>query len=217
MWMALLALGVILIVFGAVILLRYSDRPGGTIKWMGAEVSSTGAGLPLIALGVACVIFGVKAYTPVDDHTKPKPEPPSIAVTTNDSCLVGLLDSIPPERIGTFEVGGQGEVVGAHVAVKSPFALLLTENGKRIGALRLALYAAKNHADDVYKIERSVDARCIEVTDIQNVSRGGDPRRLINFDTMGETLPSGRYQLRIGGEGGIYVSEFVRIGSGAMN
>ena len=36
-------------------LLRYPERPGGKIGWQGFEVSSVGAGLPLIAVGVAAV------------------------------------------------------------------------------------------------------------------------------------------------------------------
>lgn len=36
-------------------LLRFPDRPGGRIVWRGMEVSSAGAGLPLIVLGVAVV------------------------------------------------------------------------------------------------------------------------------------------------------------------
>ena len=40
MLIALALLGVVLIAFGAVVLLRYSDRPGGTLKWRGAEVTS---------------------------------------------------------------------------------------------------------------------------------------------------------------------------------
>jgi hypothetical protein len=53
----LLVVGVGVVILGAVILLFIPDRPGGTISWAGAQVSSKGAGLPLIALGVAAIAY----------------------------------------------------------------------------------------------------------------------------------------------------------------
>jgi hypothetical protein len=49
-------LGVVVAVFGIVVTIRYHDRPGGTLRWLGMELSSTGAGLPLVALGVLSLI-----------------------------------------------------------------------------------------------------------------------------------------------------------------
>ncbi|MGH8906108.1 MAG: PASTA domain-containing protein [Egibacteraceae bacterium] len=54
---ALLIVGVALGVFGALVLLKFPDRPGGTIRVHRMEVSSTGAGLPLIALGIAVMVL----------------------------------------------------------------------------------------------------------------------------------------------------------------
>src|SRR4051794_8104467 len=59
MSLVLVAAGCALLLFGGVVLLRYSDRPGASIKWLGVEVSSAGAGLPLVALGVGCILFAV--------------------------------------------------------------------------------------------------------------------------------------------------------------
>jgi hypothetical protein len=55
----LAAVGVGVIVLGAIVLLLMPDRPGGTISWAGAKVNSAGAGLPLIVLGVVAVAVGV--------------------------------------------------------------------------------------------------------------------------------------------------------------
>lgn len=55
----LLLLGVVLVTFGAVMLLRFPDRPGGTIRLQGLEVSSIGAGLPLIVLGAFLAVWAV--------------------------------------------------------------------------------------------------------------------------------------------------------------
>src|SRR5688500_20344381 len=49
---------VALVVFGAFVLLRFPDRPGGTIRWHGVEVSSVGGGLPLSVLGVVAIATG---------------------------------------------------------------------------------------------------------------------------------------------------------------
>ena len=53
----LLIIGVALVLFGALVLLRFPDRPGGRIGWHGFEVNSVGAGLPIIALGVVAIAF----------------------------------------------------------------------------------------------------------------------------------------------------------------
>ena len=53
----LLMVGLGLLIFGAFILLKFPHRPGGKIAIGSAEVSSVGAGLPLIFLGVLCVNY----------------------------------------------------------------------------------------------------------------------------------------------------------------
>ena len=49
--------GAALAVFGAVVLIRFPDRPGGRIAWRGLEISSTGAGLPIVVIGVGCLLL----------------------------------------------------------------------------------------------------------------------------------------------------------------
>lgn len=48
----LLVIGIVLVIFGALVLVKFPDKAGGKITWLGVEISSTGAGLPLIVLGV---------------------------------------------------------------------------------------------------------------------------------------------------------------------
>ncbi len=55
--MVLLIVGLGLVVFGAFVLIWMPTRPGGTIGTRWFEVSSVGAGLPLIVLGVAAIVF----------------------------------------------------------------------------------------------------------------------------------------------------------------
>lgn len=53
--LVLLGVGFALLIFGAVVLLKYSDRPGGRVRIASWEVDSLGAGLPLIVIGVLVV------------------------------------------------------------------------------------------------------------------------------------------------------------------
>lgn len=57
MQVALLIVGIGLVVFGGLVLLRFPDRPGGTLSFRGARVDSVGAGLPLVVLGVVLLVF----------------------------------------------------------------------------------------------------------------------------------------------------------------
>ena len=65
----LLVVGVGVVLLGALVLLLFPDRPGGRIAWQGAEVSSIGAGLPLIVVGIAAIaisggVMGATAVSP---------------------------------------------------------------------------------------------------------------------------------------------------------
>ena len=54
----LVVVGIAVAVLGAFVLLRFPNRPGGRIAWQGREVSSVGAGLPLIVVGIAAIAIG---------------------------------------------------------------------------------------------------------------------------------------------------------------
>jgi hypothetical protein len=206
----LVVLGVVLIAFGAVVLLRYADRPGGTIKWMGAEVTSKGAGLPLIALGVMMIGFAVVRF-PLDGRV-PEPNGNSAAVPGDSTCMAEWLSEVQRDRVRSIEVGMRDvQIIGPHQQLDLPFVLLLTENGQRIGAIRLRLYRGTDYGSDLYKVEDAIDARCTKVEELQNPSRGGNPRELVNFDTLRVTLGGQPYEIRIGGEGSIGVGHFTRV------
>lgn len=64
MQLTLTVLGFLLVVVGVLVLVRYSKAPGGTVKFLGLEVSSGGAGLPLIALGIGCVLVAANVKAP---------------------------------------------------------------------------------------------------------------------------------------------------------
>ena len=63
-------LGVALIALGGVVLMLFPDRPGGEVRLLGLEVSSVGAGLPLIALGVVLVAVAAVFREHEGDHVR---------------------------------------------------------------------------------------------------------------------------------------------------
>jgi hypothetical protein len=98
--------GVALVAFGLLVLLKFPDRPGGKVALGKAEVSSTGAGLPLVVVGVVCLVLGVRGARGTDDDgnlnfnsansngatatpsaTTPTPSPPPADARARDECL----------------------------------------------------------------------------------------------------------------------------------
>lgn len=226
----LIAVGIALIVFGGVVLLRYSDRPGATVKWLGTmEMSSAGAGLPLIGLGVVCLVLAIvpnpirgssdTSKDAADETAVEEVEPsadtsvrPGVARTVVDACFAPVIGSLPEDRVGRVEVGmREMDVIRPDQSRDEPFGVILTENGEGIGAIRFRRYAGSNSSEDLYKVEAIVDSSCQPVSRLRNVSRGGDPRALVNWDVLGMRLGDHEYQLRIGGETGIGVGPFTRM------
>jgi hypothetical protein len=67
----LLIIGIALMIFGGLVLVKFPDKPGGRIKWRGVEISSTGAGLPLIVLSAMMMMLA-----PIWSEEKPRDPPP---------------------------------------------------------------------------------------------------------------------------------------------
>jgi len=221
MFIALISLGLLLIAFGAIVLVRYSDRPGGTIKFLGLEVTSNGAGLPLVALGVACIIFAASRPLARADRQVESPgatsgdsilgdsglRGPSATGSQSGACLSEVFAGLPRDRVQRVEVGMRDlQVIGPHQPLDEPFGLVLTEEGEPIGAMRLRLFEASVSSANLFRVQRVVDAQCSAVEEIRNLSRGGNPRELTNWDTARLRLGDGFYDLRIGGEGDITVA-----------
>jgi hypothetical protein len=217
----LLAIGVGLILFGAVVLLRYSDRPGGTFRGLGMEISSKGAGLPLIALGIGFIAFTVvRPSRPGGGTTDPPTDPPgapidSVPPMIVDSvavagCLATFVGASPADRVTKVEVGMRDVyVVSPPQPLDPPFTLVLTENGAPVGALRLRLYRGTNASSHLFKVEAAVDAACRPAA-TANATSGRDPRSLVNWDTLRLRLGAHDYHLRMGAEEQIQVGSFSR-------
>jgi hypothetical protein len=113
----LLVLGVGLAALGAVVLLRYPDRPGGVIRFHNAEVSSKGAGLPLIVLGaglaVAALVIpatggGTGQSSP--DSMGGEPQIPGLDAAPKSDCTTRFFAQDPPvdpARVRSVELGAK--------------------------------------------------------------------------------------------------------------
>ena len=164
----------------------------------------------MIALGVISVAFAAVRYDPVPRVNSENADSVAFKATAdppNDcSWVAAWRSAVPRDRVHTLEVGMRDlEVIGSHQPLDQPFVLVLTENGQRIGALRIRLYPSTSSAGALFKIEEAVDGVCAAVQEMRNESRGGNPRELQNWDTVRLTLGAHQYDLRIGGEGNISV------------
>ena len=219
MSVTLLVFGLAIVVFGAVVLLRFADRPGATIKWMGFEVSSKGAGLPLIGLGIVCVVLAVrfdlwKEGNPATtfEPATPRRSEELVRPGLTGTCLTDFAASVPNRRVGQVEAGmSDVQLISSSEPQDAPFIIVLTDGGEVVGALRVRPYSGGHASNTLFKLEAVLDASCNEAEDLKNVSRGGDPRALVNWDTVRMRLGDRSYDLRIGGEGEIGVGHFRRV------
>jgi hypothetical protein len=201
----LLIAGIALVLFGAFVLLKLPDRPGGSIAWHGVEVSSVGGGLPLIVLGVAAIAMatlrepyqttrgGAAAPTsPATDTTRARtPE------LTDGSCFDRYFAGVPKDRVVALEEGAQDiDVIGPSQPKQGTVGIRLDAFSRPIGGLRFQFFPGSG---DVFKIETVVDGQCRETEAFSNVSRTSDKRTLQNFDTLRIELGGRSYEVRFGG------------------
>jgi hypothetical protein len=187
--MSLLAvLGIALVAFGALVLLKFPDRPGGEIRWRGFNVSSPAAGLPLIALGVAAVAVSNPSL----------PSLPGLAGGGSGGSFKcpSVFRGIPKDRISTLEEGASDrDIIRVDQPKGEALGIALTDNNQPIGALRLMPFPG----DELFKVQSLVDNRCRQVEEFSNADRpGGDRRILQNWDSLRMGLGESTYYLRIG-------------------
>ncbi|MEX0623680.1 MAG: hypothetical protein WD251_07220, partial [Saccharospirillum sp.] len=200
----LLMAGIGLLVFGGIVLLRYPNKPGGKIAIGSLEVSSVGAGLPLIVLGVACIL--AYARTDLPDLRLPATSTEASTSTSISSCFDRYLSELPADRQTTLEVGASDRNVLSSTQTKTtPIALLFNENRNRLGAMVFNVFPT----DDLFRIDTIIDANCQPIEQFSNASRGGDKNILQNWDTLQMTLNNSSYTLRLGySEGEVEVNAF---------
>ena len=159
----LLIVGVGVVVLGALILLLFPDRPGGKIGWQGAEVSSIGAGLPLIVVGIAAIAIGgggairgdsVGGIFGGDDGGGD-----SADQTTPAGQTAAVLECPGLPRTRVVKDVPQGAhaliIAGPAESKTEPFTLRFRDNNQTVGAL-----TARMLPSEVFEIQSFVDADC---------------------------------------------------------
>jgi hypothetical protein len=184
--MVLVVVGIALVGLGALVLLKFPDRPGGKIAWHGLEVSSVGAGLPLIVLGVVAIVIAgpirFPGASPAFSVDTPGAEPGSARV--------------PAERIVTLEDGTHDrDIIEADQPKDQPIRIKFAQNRRTLGALTLLPFPK----DGLFAVQDIVDAQNRPVVEYSNASRGGRKDLLQNWDTLHVRFENKLYLLRVGG------------------
>lgn len=194
--LVVLGLGIGLVVFGALVLIRFPDRPGGRIAWRGLELSSTGAGLPLIVLGLIAATMAASGLADIDlpvvgadggggDHV----EDPA------RGCLAGLFTDIPEKRVVDVHSGAPDQwVVGLTQPKQPPVALILHEAGRPLGAVRFQLFPESG----VFHIDQVVNASCRPLEDVR--TSGETPDKVPKYGDLILSFENGTYRLNMGGD-----------------
>lgn len=205
--------GIGLLLFGATVLVVLPRRPGAKIAWHGFEISSTGAGLPLIFLGLIAVL-STTTTVPVAIQLPGGAVPLQIGGGSAEgkarpltACFAQALDAIPGDRVRQLEVGGRdAEVVGPQQSKQESFALQLADGGRPVGLVVFRFFSA----NELFKVEHVIDQECRPASH-QNASRGGDPDALENWDSLRIELAGHVYELRPGFSDGRIEASFSRI------
>ncbi|WFB11267.1 hypothetical protein LRS74_32695 [Streptomyces sp. LX-29] len=212
----LAAAGVALLVFGALVLLRFPDKPGGTIQatfgGQGIQVSSLGAGLPIMVIGATLLVLAV--FTPVSDRRGPSPEgggsPSLVGPSGSRVCPDRLLEDVEEQRVSTVEEGVIDQtVLGPDQSLSGVFGIRLNDDGTPVGAIRLRF----SPDSQVFKVGAVADATCTRVEDFANDTRGGDKHVLQNWDSLRLRLDGRSFVLRLGAGGGEVTGNFKGVAS----
>jgi hypothetical protein len=211
MLILLAGVGVVLVGLGVLVLLRFPDRPGGSVAFLGMEVSSIGAGLPLIALGVLAVVVTVMQQ-PADSGTPSGTSGPANqrqpSAGTSGSRTPGEQSGVPtcmaewfgmpPEvaverrRFLPRRQGDTIDVLKPSDPKSTEFGLVLKDHGKAIGAAKLR-YDGDAHE---FPVDGLIDSACKPVawTTTQNPATPSPAAAVLN-DHMHFALGGAKYEM----------------------
>jgi hypothetical protein len=196
-----MVVGIGVVALGAVVLLLFPDRPGGKIAWQGAEVSSIGAGLPLIVVGIVAIALaggGVIGGDDDDGGTANK-----TTSGTGVMCPDELRTTLPPERVADVEVGAHDQIIIGLAASKTePFGLRLTADGETVGAIAARFFPASG----LFKVQSLVDADC-QAGDVLDPTPGkGRLQQIRNYNDVRIDLAGRSFLLNLDGSRDIRVN-----------
>lgn len=218
MLVLLAALGVALVALGALVLLRFPDRPGGDLRLLGLEVSSIGAGLPVIALGALLVVVAVAQQG--EDGQPPTTEdsgsgggggqvagpPPA----DTPACIAGFFKARPTVSAGRRRSVPADvedvEVLASEEPKREEFGLVLTDGGEVVGAAKLTYDVdAKQTGVDAF-----VDAGCEPVRWTASTVSGPNPSRVVQFSHLKVALEGREYDVELKPDDGVFEMELRR-------
>ena len=132
----LVIVGVAIVVLGAFILLLFPDRPGGRIGWQGAEVSSIGAGLPLIVVGIAAIAIGGNGVIGGGDDGGALDGEGGSGGSAAGTGLELDCPDLPQARVVDVPQGAHELTVAGPVESKTePFSLRFIDDNQTVGVL----------------------------------------------------------------------------------
>jgi hypothetical protein len=185
----LVALGISLIVLGAIVLLLFPNRPGGVIRFHTVEVGSKGAGLPLIVLGaalsVAAVTFpeagqGIGASSSSSSSVGGgHPQIPGLDAAPPTDCTGKFFAQNPPTEpawVRSVELDATDRhVLGVGERQDAEFGLvfsdtLSTPTPRVLGAMKLSRRAGAG-----FRISGLIDEKTCQPTGLSLASRPGVP------------------------------------------
>lgn len=202
--------GVALVALGALVLLKFPDRPGGRVAFGKTEVSSKGAGLPLVVVGVVCLVIGVRGGAFITDGPPPTQTPTATPTATSTPTPTPTATPSAPAACGPDPAGENFSAVTAAVrigererrtwtggVVPQRLRLVVSDEEGFLGVVDLAPRpVGERHVQ--FRVVSARDRECREVAQLSNVSRDGDPRLLENWDTLRFTSGGAAYDMRIG-------------------
>jgi hypothetical protein len=211
MLILLAVVGVVLVGLGALVLLRFPDRPGGTVGLLGMEVSSIGAGLPLIALGVLAVAVTVMQQ-PADSGTSSGTSGPATQgqpssgasgpATPGDqsgvpSCMAEWFGT-PPEvaverrRFLPRRQGDTIDLLKPSDPKSTEFGLILKDHAKAIAAAKLRYDSDAQE----FPVDGLIDKACKPVAwNTTHNPSTPSPAAVVLNDDMRFTLGGARYDM----------------------
>jgi hypothetical protein len=188
------------------------EPPGKPSFWTSLPGVLTGAAALVTALAGALALFignrapatdqataSLTAEQPAQRAAASPPAAPAGAAAQDTACYATHLAGVPQDHRKELQAGAADRVlIGATESKSGVFAVRLSDGDEPLGLLRLRVRAA----DGSFRIEDVVDAECRSVVDVANVSRGGDPRVLQNWDEARLRVADRSFLLRLGYAGG---------------
>jgi hypothetical protein len=215
----LVGIGLALVAFGALVLLRFPDRPGGRLRFGGMEASSVGAGLPLVALGVAAVAVGVLHQPSTASDTDggaggtgggsgaQPPEPGFVSECT--AAFLAADPAVARERQRQLNEGLEDvDVLGPNEPKKSELALVLADGDDPVGVVKTSY----DTATEQFRFDAMVDGECQPMEWTAPGIPGVNPKRVSNHTTLRLKAGSVVYllELKAGGEVEMELHRFER-------